>query len=510
MRALGTLLPSIVLFLVLGIVSGIPVSIVKPSGYTEVSSSGESKLLAAQGTGYEEPVYVALLRGDRHAIGYDYGRMLGKDIPPMLEDFMRAVLGQDYKIALLNLFADWQWSVLGQQVPAAFKTELAGINAGCESIGVPSCERLLARILVFSNLPTNFTDYVEIIEDEMRHWLHIQTLQSSLAEDVRDVAVQLADRGTWTSMVDVVNEAASRLHGCSMFGAWGPRTVDGAVVAGRNLDWASNTGISRFKLVTLYFPTDGGRVHATVGFFGFMGALAGMSRDGLTVHEANLEEKTETFYGFPWALRLRWVMEQATDIRTALSVFASTNNTVGYNHQVCSANDNACVLLETKGGYTAVFYANDSREAEATYVDYKGEKLPLGRPMPNATFRTNHGYDPEIRRTYDWKSSDDLFKDSVMRYFLISNQFSTFEESGIAIGPMETVSSVSLLGEKGRNPTVCDPSTYNVAHNILSVAFFPARSTLIAAWEFQTDSSWAPACCSPYVEIDLSQFWSSV
>ena len=49
----------------------------------------------------------------------------------------------------------------------------------------------------------------------------------------------------------------------------------------------------------------------TFGYLGVWGALAGMSANGLTVHEANLEENEITFDGFPWLLRLRYIMENA-------------------------------------------------------------------------------------------------------------------------------------------------------------------------------------------------------
>ena len=44
---------------------------------------------------------------------------------------------------------------------------------------------------------------------------------------------------------------------------------------------------------------------------GLYGALLGMSAEGLTTHEANLEETEITFSGFPWLLRLRYIMENA-------------------------------------------------------------------------------------------------------------------------------------------------------------------------------------------------------
>jgi hypothetical protein len=55
-----------------------------------------------------------------------------------------------------------------------------------------------------------------------------------------------------------------------------------------------------------------------------------MSAKGVTVHEANLEESPETFLGFPWLLRLRYIMENAETIAEAKSLWETTNNTVGF------------------------------------------------------------------------------------------------------------------------------------------------------------------------------------
>jgi hypothetical protein len=51
------------------------------------------------------------------------------------------------------------------------------------------------------------------------------------------------------------------------------------LAAGRNLDWARGTGISRHKFITVYTPP-GKIAHATVGFAGLWGALAGISAKG--------------------------------------------------------------------------------------------------------------------------------------------------------------------------------------------------------------------------------------
>ena len=59
-----------------------------------------------------------------------------------------------------------------------------------------------------------------------------------------------------------------------------------------------------------------------------------MSSQGLTVHEANLEENRITFDGFPWALRLRYIMQHAANLTEVKALWEATNNTVGFNHMV--------------------------------------------------------------------------------------------------------------------------------------------------------------------------------
>lgn len=45
------------------------------------------------------------------------------------------------------------------------------------------------------------------------------------------------------------------------------------------------------------------------------------------VHEANLESDQDSFNGFPWTLRLRAVMEDASNLDEAKAIWESTNNT---------------------------------------------------------------------------------------------------------------------------------------------------------------------------------------
>lgn len=85
--------------------------------------------------------------------------------------------------------------------------------------------------------------------------------------------------------------------------------------------------------------------------------------DAVLSTETGNDNKLETLSGFAWSLRLRALMEQASNLAEALQFWRDTNNTLGINHGIGSAADNQFVALETKAGYTAYFHANDPRES---------------------------------------------------------------------------------------------------------------------------------------------------
>ena len=164
-----------------------------------------------------------------------------------------------------------------------------------------------------------------------------------------------------------------------MFAAWGDRTEESELFSARNLDWNKDTGVNKNKLVMVVIPNDGGIPSVTLGFVGLYGTLAGMSAQGITVHEANLEESEISFTGFPWTLRLRYIMEFAGDLKSARRLWESTTNTVGFNHMIASGQDaqtytdgqttDVALALETMHGYTAYFVDNDPRYS-VQYVQY--------------------------------------------------------------------------------------------------------------------------------------------
>lgn len=309
------------------------------------------------------------------------------------------------------------------------------------------------------------------------------------------------------------------IHGCDAFGVWGSRTQNGLLFSSRNLDWNKNTGIDKWKLITFFDIQDPkyppvGR-YASLGFANGLGALAGMSGNGISVSEMNLDNDHVTFNGLAFPLRLRYVMEHATDLASATAAWKSTNNTNSFNFLIGSGPDaaakkNAALALETIRGYTSFYQANSDVERSATFYCAPGKckwtnqtgNVRIGFPLPEAVWRSNHAFDPRIMQT-----QEPLFNNTVFRYDLMHDIFSDLSAKNVQIDEITAVAIAATLGTKGPDYFSCDPSNFS-GDNVMSITYAPGprpsnpHGHVYISWE-QSGQAWRPAACNPYVLIDF-------
>jgi len=257
--------------------------------------------------------------------------------------------------------------------------------------------------------------------------------------------------------------------------------------------------------------------YATLGFAYGLGALAGMNSVGITVSEMNLDNSIVTFSGLAFPLRLRYVLERSNDLNSAKTTWTSTNNTNSFNFLIASASDAAkasgdsgtgAYALETIMGYTSFYAANSPVEAAATIYCGPGQcnwtpqvgTVHIGKPIPEAVWRTNHAFDPLIMQT-----QEPLFNDTVFRYDLMYSIFTELETQGVQIDEATAIGIVATLGTKGSNFLSCDPDNFARGENVMSIAYAPSANRLHIAWE-QGGSLWRPAACNPYVLIDFARW----
>ena len=490
------------------------------SHYEPVASVGNSTLYAIKtnrSNYVSGDVQLLDLHGSRREQGFAFGKLGGKAALSNYDSLLGALLDTKtvkgkLEKAVVELVLDWQWkSTLSKQVPSEMMEEFAGFAEGCKVImpflHARFCEHSAGRMQVLANLPGDLDDLLYVLLDELPHdVVHAAEEQLSRA----DAAAERAP--TSRSLRAFLAALRWPPPQCSMWAAWGKRTNGGGVLSGRNLDWNHDTGINRYKLVTVYHPPEPGRhAHATFGFGGVIGALAGMSAAGLTTHEANLESSKDSFRGFPWLLRLRYVLERAASLAQAKALWLATNNTVGFNHMVASASDGAALVVETNAVTSQFFEADDPRERHAAYPG-PGGSVVRGDPMAEALVRTNHGFSPAIVAHYMWNHTN-AYADSDHRYHLISDRLRSLAKAGAKLSGIDAVHLTSLGAQKGPDYEACT-APYGPAHgsNVLSVATDPSSLIAYAAWEdgkgYGTAAgNWKPAGCAAYLQIDLKDWF---
>mmetsp|Transcript_16337 Transcript_16337/g.27334 ORF Transcript_16337/g.27334 Transcript_16337/m.27334 type:complete len:509 (-) Transcript_16337:406-1932(-) len=479
---------------------GLPGSDIQDNVRYEVASTGPfgSKLydIVSDTSSYDAPPQLAdLTAASSYEQGYDMGYMMAEPFVSNYNDILAYLLGDDWYEPLLaqlfNEFLDWQWdNYLSVQVPEEYFEELRGLTAGGHAAGCSEdVGKIASRSVVIGNFPGTLDNLVFIFEDEKEHPppAYLQRAEKALGvEKTRQMLESVKSR--WRGLA------------CSMFGVWGDRTEGGHLYTGRNLDWLPEMGISAHKLITVFHPS-GGHAHATVGWAGVWGAITGMSDQGITVHEANLESDDITFRGFPWVLRLRHVMAHSEDLDSALSLWNATNSTVGFNHGVGSRKDGSAVVMETMHGSSATFADNDPREQDLVY---KGQQI--GAPRPEAVYRTNHGYDPYTVEHFMWNGTAN-YDFSITRYMLFPELFDSYAAQGVgSISAREAVNITAIVADKA-DGHLYDCGGGEDGWNILSATFDTNELAMYTAWENGYGDDYLNAACNTYFKIDLSKWF---
>eukprot|EP00462_Mataza_sp_D1_P011077 CAMPEP_0175152558 /NCGR_PEP_ID=MMETSP0087-20121206/19184_1 /TAXON_ID=136419 /ORGANISM="Unknown Unknown, Strain D1" /LENGTH=525 /DNA_ID=CAMNT_0016439011 /DNA_START=17 /DNA_END=1594 /DNA_ORIENTATION=+ len=499
--------------------------VVVPSGYTKLRSSKASSLYQVElpspptsGFGYATPPLLVDLRGTHKQIGFDYASLLHNETSDTFTTFQATFGLKPQQLDELNGFIDWLWTrLLEPHTPQPFLDELEGMrqyHLQHGSTDLVDSNVVARRFYVLANMPADAKNIIAMLENDLEEgwpeWLK--------------------------KTINWIIEQLEKLNmGCDAFGVWGSRTANSLLFTSRNLDYNSNTGINKHKLVTFislqdpkyYSQTGGvpkGGKHVTMGFAFGLGALAGQNALGVTTSEMNLDNSVVTFQGVPFPARLRYVLQQSTDLSEAMTTWDATNNTNSFNFMIGSATDSAAYALETIRGFTAHFGANDPIEQNAVYnctSDPTCSKwtngtglVRIGKPLPEAVFRSNHGFHPRVMKT-----QEPLFRDTVSRYDRMHDLFAGLQSENIAIDDKEALGVVASLGTKGGpNPFVCDASQFSDGENVMSIVYAPglrkevvdgSQGYFFVAWESGSGSAWRPAACSRYVRFALSQHGSN-
>lgn len=468
-----------------------------------VRSSGKSSLYHLPAPGYAKPILLADLQGTHEEMGFDLGKLLPEEPKIALNLLFESIVGAGLTGAVetwvLNLFMDWQWKFQEPHIPADYLAELRGIERADAELAV-----LYRRGIVISSLAVGDVvfDIEHILTAECR-----RALFSPLCPKLLQLASEPRVALLHEDVASFLRRAVARAKaGCSQWGVWGDRTVNGQLFSGRNLDWLDDTGIADYKLLTVFHPPAPQHAHVTVGFAGVLGALSGMSVAGVTVHESGNDNLAESPTGMPWTLRLRHVMEHAGNLSQVRALWLAEDNMLGVSHGFGSAADaasgNAAFLMtENKGGYTAFFEDDDPRESQL--VGPSGTRY--GYPLQHAVWRTNHGYDPTWLATAPAPYPDE---DTFNRYMLLHDTIQMYGESQ-TLDFAHAVNLSAIVTDKGGTSResflTCDSPAASQGIDTISAAYAPATLGMYVSFEEgrSKTGNHLTGGCSNYVFVNM-------
>ena len=140
--------------------------------------------------------------------------------------------------------------------------------------------------------------------------------------------------------------------GCSTLVVEGNRSMTGAPLFGRNMDFMTHGFLDQYSLLTVYRPS-GKRAFASVGFPGLLGCVSGINDSGLSL--AMLEVRSTwdgssrfNIGGVPLMLCFRKIMEECSTVDEAEKLLNSMNRTSMCNLTICDTKESAVFEITTK------------------------------------------------------------------------------------------------------------------------------------------------------------------
>jgi len=149
-----------------------------------------------------------------------------------------------------------------------------------------------------------------------------------------------------------------KLVGCTSFGAWGGKTIDGSMILGRNFDFYVGDEFAAKKIVAFYNP-DQGHKFMFVTWGGFTGVVSGMNDQGLTITINSAKSDIPTGAATPVSLVAREMLQYAGNISEAVQIARRRKMFVSESFLIGSAKDHKAIVLEKTPDALAVYDPQD-------------------------------------------------------------------------------------------------------------------------------------------------------
>ncbi len=471
---------------------------------TIIASHGSSNLYNLSGGVSVLPLLV--LKGSRAEAAVSYGFILGEKIALLARVAMN-MYAEELGETNARAFFQHYWAHLVQRVDRLYLEEIENIVRGAREASVDLSEEDLAILVCITNC--DFDNAPGMIG-----------------------ALLAAEEDHFPPQVPPSMS-------CTALAAWGSRTEGGRLLAFRNLDWICQSGMHEFRLATVY-AMDGCQPFFTCGYMGCIGALSGMNAAGITIGEIGAFNTCQGFGGTPWTLITRKILEQASNQDEASALMATASHTLGYNYVIAWGDPGRYKTdgfspsgraYETCYKICEEFTDNDQKEAEASWKDAAGLNHYYGTPLPEAVFRADTAFSPQVRSTQTADggpgnpgSAGDPSQPGEVNSYLnchlpMKDMLETFRLGGSYRFPPRDIKVLDSIQPQliGRDEMICLAGT--VAHNtemlhlndwnVMSVVYDATMLKVWIAFESFDGNNWHNAPDSGYLEIDLPAIWGA-
>ena len=394
---------------------------------------------------------VLVLRGDFVEMAFQHGRLLA-------EEAQAGAAPQSARMverALLNAFGQGAW----QQALAEGVHHF--VTGAMLAQSIRRTQKTLGRV--------ESLDEAAALSDATG--IPVQVLVRALFNPETMLLLANAGNDPHQQSVRVLPQVTAPACCCSSFAAWGPATLGGRVLIGRNMDYPLNGYYDRFPTVIYYHPTV-----RTQRFMSFVSAgvqnagLNGYNESGIFISSHTVPTKDVAVRAVPVFTRANLVIRRATSFDMAVELFREMRPPTGWAYFLASVKERRFGTVELSHRHVAV------REATGDFH-----------------VQTNHFLTPEMREQNMFLNSS-VAEDNDGRYVRLRQLLEKHHSH------LDVSAAISVLGDQF-DPVVGQVrglgNTVGVHTTMTSLVLDPdAGRAFVAAGS-------APACHNDYVEVPL-------
>ena len=141
--------------------------------------------------------------------------------------------------------------------------------------------------------------------------------------------------------------------GCTAFAVWGPATVDGHLLTGRNFDWEAAPVFDEDRVLILCEP-DRGIPFVSLAWAGMAGCVSGLNREGISITVNGAPSHLPGSARTPTCLVAREVLQKARTLAEATDIIRQSQVFVSALFLVGSRHDGRFIVVEKTCDQTAV------------------------------------------------------------------------------------------------------------------------------------------------------------